>query len=360
MTLLSFIVWGRHYRNTGRYYWVSAIIPILLFSLSYGLRDGWGADFNHYKDIFDHLRETDIGLYVLNYIIKWLGFGSPVVFTIYSLILVVGFFSIVKGYRKEAVYILPLLWALCATQAAGLIRYWVAVGWLFIALHYYLNKDYVKSLIFLVVAVATHTALVLFVPIILICSWKDYFNNKWVLMAIFIFATILLDRQILGEKIVMPLAEFASNHISNERLDMYSADAEFWFSGEREIKIALNETNEIINRIRMFVTNGIILFFGYEIKNRYKNGVLLFNLTALSIIFYNAVEGFELVNRYVAVMYAFSSFILSFIIVENQKRPLLRNKYIFWLLIIFCYVNYFYRPFIGTETLLLYNNYIWD
>ena len=263
------------------------------------------------------------------------------------------------NYKKEAVYILPLLWV-CSTQAAVLIRFWIAVGWLLISLHFYLNRFYVKSVILFMIAVATHTSIILFLPIILICSWTDLFRKKKVMMIIFIAATVLLDKQMLGERFVMPLADFVSKYISNERLTMYNTDADFWLSGGRETTIALNETNEIINRVRMAITNGIILFLGFDIKNKYKNGVLLFNLTALGLIFYNTVQGFELIDRYISVLNIFIAFILSFIITEYQKHTLPYKKYVFWSLIVFCYINLFYKPLLGTETLLMYNRYIWD
>lgn len=353
-------MWGNYYKKTRKInYWKSAAIPILIYSLSYGLRDGWGIDFNHYKDVFDHLRETDPGLYILNSLIKNAGCSSPVAFTAYSMILAFGFFFMVKDYKKEAVYILPLLWV-CSTQAAVLIRFWIAVGWLLISLHFYLNRSYVKSVILFMIAVATHTSIILFLPIILICSWTDLFRKKKVMMIIFIAATVLLDKQMLGERFVMPLADFVSKYISNERLTMYNTDADFWLSGGRETTIALNETNEIINRVRMAITNGIILFLGFDIKNKYKNGVLLFNLTALGLIFYNTVQGFELIDRYISVLNIFIAFILSFIITEYQKHTLPYKKYVFWSLIVFCYINLFYKPLLGTETLLMYNRYIWD
>lgn len=360
ITLASFIIWGRYYRDTKKInYWLSALIPILIYSLSYGLRDGWGVDFEHYKDIFEHLRDTDPCLYALNYLINSLGFSSTFAFIIYSVILSCGFFYIVKGYKNEATYILPLLWV-CSTEACGLIRYWIAIGWLLIALYFYLQQSYYKSIILFMIAVGTHTSVILFLPIVLICNWKDYFKKRWVLMSIFIVFTVLFDKEMLGEKIVMPAVDFLSKYINNERLNMYNDDAEFWLSGSRITMIAQTETNEIINRIRMGLTHGIILYLGFSVKNRYKNGVIIFNLMAVGLILYNTVQGFELVNRYIETLRMFLAFILGFIIAEQRKYTLINNKLIFWSLIVFCYINLFYRAFLGTQTLLMYNRYIWD
>lgn len=179
-------------------------------------------------------------------------------------------------------------------------------------------------------------------------------------MSIFIVFTVLFDKEMLGEKIVMPAVDFLSKYINNERLNMYNDDAEFWLSGSRITMIAQTETNEIINRIRMGLTHGIILYLGFSVKNRYKNGVIFFNLMAVGLILYNTVQGFELVNRYIETLRMFLAFILGFIIAEQRKYTLINNKLIFWSLIVFCYINLFYRAFFGTQTLLMYNRYIWD
>lgn len=360
ITLVSFIKWGQYYKKTKNVkYWPSAVIPILIYSISYGLRDGWGVDFEHYKDIFDNLRDTDPCLYALNYVINFMGFGSPIAFIVYSLILCCGFFYMVKDNKHEALYILPLLWV-CSTGAAGLIRFWIAIGWMLISLHLYLNKAYLKSALFFAIAVGTHTSVALFLPLVILCSWKDFFKKRWILMTLFVLISVLFDRQMLGEKIIMPFVDFISKYISNDRLDMYNADATFWLSGNRETVIAANETNELINRIRMALTHGIILYLGFDVKNKYKNGVLLFNLMAIGLFLYNSVLGFELVDRYVTVLRLFLAFILGFVIAEQKTNPIVKNKYVFWGLMVFCYINLFYRAFLGTETILLYNKYIWD
>lgn len=360
--LLSFYIWGKTYKNNkiaNTNYWKSCLVPVMVYSIAYGLRDGWGVDFNHYKDIFDHLRDTDIGLYVINYTVKYLGLGSSVVFTIYSVILAVSFFFMVKGYKKEAVYILPLLWV-TTFGASALIRFWVACGWLLMAIHFYLEKKYIKSTILFVIGVSTHTSVVIFAPIIILCNIRDWFPNKYLLLITFTLATVLLDKSVLGERFVVPLTDFLSQHISNDRLAMYHDDSDFWLSGARETMISSNPMFELVHRIRNGLTHFIILYLGFSVKDKFKNGYFFYNMMAISFIFYNAVQGFELVDRYVAFLHVFLSFILAFIICYQKKTPLIRNKYLFWFLIIFCYVNLFYRPIIGTETLSYFTTYIWD
>ena len=361
LILLSFYIWGIKYKNSkdNNQYWISCLFPILIYSLAYGLRDGWGVDFDHYKDIFQHLRDTDIGLYIINYLVHSFGYGSPVAFTLYSLILALGFFFIVKGYKNEAMYILPLLWV-TTTGACGLIRFWIACGWLLMAIHCYLDKHYIKGLLLFVFAVCTHTSVVVFAPIIIICNTVDLFPNRRIVLIVFVVATIILDQVFLGEKLIMPIADFLSSHISNDRLTMYNDDADFWLSGNRETIISANPLFEMIHRIRNAITHFIILYLGFAIKDKYKNGVFFYNLTAISFIFFNAVQGFELVDRYIAFLRVFLSFIVSFIIYQQKREPIIRSNIAFWLLIIFCYINLFYRPLLGTETLFYYTTYIWD
>lgn len=360
LILFSFYIWGEKYKYAVfKRYWLTCIVPIMVYSIAYGLRDGWGVDFDHYKDIFDHLRDTDIGLYVINSAVKYVGLSSPFAFTIYSLILAVGFFFIVKGYKNEAIYILPLLWV-TTFGASALIRFWIACGWVLMAIHFYLGKKYVKSFILFGIGISTHTSVAIFVPIVILCNLRDWFPNKRMLLIVFVLATILLDRSTLGEKIVIPLTDFLSQHVSNDRLTMYHDDADFWLSGDRDVMIAANPLFELFHRIRNGITHFIILYLGYSIKDKFKHGYFFYNMTAVSFIFYNAVQGFELVDRYVDFLHVFLSFILAFIICYQKKTPIIHNKYIFYVLIIFCYINLFYRPILGTETLSYFTTYIWD
>ncbi len=362
LIMLSFYIWGKNYKHnkiTNANYWQSCIVPIMVYSIAYGVRDGWGVDFDHYKDIFDNMKDTDAGLYAINYIVKSIGFDSPVAFTIYSIILAVGFFFIVKGYKREAIYVLPLLWV-TTFGASALIRFWIACGWLLMAIHFYLERKYAKAAILFAIGVSTHTSVVLFAPVVMLCNFKDWFPNKYVLLIIFVLATVLLDKSVLGEKLIMPFTDFLSQHMSNERLTMYHDDADFWLSGDRETVISQNPVFELIHRIRSAVTHFIILYLGFSVKDKFKNGRFFYNIMAISFIFYNAVQGFELVDRYVAFMNVFLSFILAFIISYQKQAHLIKNKYWFWFLIIFCYVNLFYRPILGAETLSYFTTYIWD
>lgn len=361
LILLSFYIWGVHNKRTTsrQNYWISCVIPILIYSLAYGLRDGWGVDFGHYKDIFTHLYDTDIGLYCINYGISAMGLDYPFAFTIYSAILSVGFFWMVKGYKNEAIYILPLLWA-TSFGASALIRFWIACGWVMMSIHFYLNYRYIKAAILFFIGICTHTSVVVFVPIIVLCNIKDLFPNKYLLLGFFLIATIGLDKSMLGKNLVMPLADFLSQHITNERLIMYNDDADFWLSGIRDTTISTSSMFELIHRIRYGITHFIILYLGFSIKDKYKHGFFFYNITAISFIFYNAVQGFELIDRYIAFLHVFLSFILAFIIYQQKKAPIIRNKYIFWTLILFCYINLFYRPILGAETLSYYTTYIWD
>lgn len=358
--LLSFVLWGRMYKKGLIHkYWLSVIIPILIYSLIYGLREGWGVDFNNYKDIFIFSKDTDWGLSVVNSFVQSLGLNYSFAFIVYSIILSTGFFFIIKGYKNEAIYILPLFWVY-SFSAVSLIRYWVSIGWVLISLYYFLQKKYVPFILFFILSVSTHMSMMVLLPIILLCNIKDWFNNKMVVMIIYLLATIFLDKGVLGEKLVKPFAEFASLYISNDRLNFYNENADFWFSGERVLAISSNPLFEIIHRIRNGITNFIILYLGFEVKNKYRNGIFFYNLTAIGLIFFNCVQGFELLNRYVAFLCMFSSFILAFIIDYQKKIHFIKNKFIFYILILFCYINLFYRPLFGIETLLYFTTWVWN
>jgi len=360
LILFIFVLWGRAYKKGAiRVYWLSTLIPIIAYSLVYGLREGWGVDFNHYKDIFIFARDTEWGLSTINSLIRFLGLNYSYAFIVYSSILSIGFFFIIKGYKNEAIYILPLLWVY-SFGASALIRYWLAIGWLLISLHYLLRNKYIRFIIFYTISVSTHTSLIILLPLILFAKNNNWFTNRNILVCIYLAATIFLDKEMLGESVLMPFIELSSLYISNDRLEFYNENSEFWFSGDRILEVATNPLFETIHRIRNSITNLIILYLGFEIKDKYRNGVFFYNLMAVGFIFSNCTTGFELVNRYIAFLSLFSAFILGFIIDYQDKTRFIKNQLLYYSIIIFCYINLFYRPLLGSETMSYFTTWVWD
>lgn len=360
LTLSAFVIFGY---CLGKYkkmnYWKMASIPIIIYSLSYGLRRGWGADYSVYYNIFQRNEDTDIVLYIINSIIRDLGLPYYIAFICYSLILCLGFFYMVKLYKKEAIFILPLLYCTCFS-AVTLIRFFVGVGFLLIGLYYQFKGKYFKCAIFYLLMIGTHNSLMVMLPFLFVFSKIDIFRNRIIVLSVFSIATFVLDQQFLGAKLVTPFVQFLQAHFSHERLNFYYEYSDVFFSGERLLAISTSETFAYIHKLRMFIVHFFILYYGFSIKYKYKNGVFFYNMSAMALMFFQLVQGFELIQRFVLVMYLFISFILAFVASENIKGTLTKYPLLVNLMVVFSFINIVYRLLFGLDTLLRFNTYIWD
>lgn len=359
VTNFSFLLFGNRCRlNPSFKYWFWAIFPIAIYSLGYGLRDGWGVDFNHYRDLFCNLKDTDPSFFALNYILHLLGLDYPFAFIAYSVILCLGFFFITRRYKKCAFIILPLMWCLSASSVT-LIRFYVGVGWMLIAISFLLERKIVFFALFSTIAATTHTSLIFVIPFILLFWYKDFFTNKKIVLIVFVCSTFFLDKSFFGMQIVTPIVDFLDSHIHLNRLNFYASSSDIWFSGERLLDAAQNEFNERMNFIRLGITHFLILYFGFDCKDRFRYGYFFYSLTCVSCFFYNLVQGFELVIRYVLFFYLFIAFSVAFILVDQMENK--RHKKVpFAIVMFFVIFNLFYKAFLGSQTFTYYIKYIWN
>ena len=361
LTLISFISFGSffHKKKSNLDYWLFASIPIGVYSLTYGLRQGWGVDYNHYWEIFRLGLKTDVAFDAINDLLLFIGLPHPFEFITYSLILGVGMFFMLKDQKSYAQWILPILYCTCF-GAVSLIRFYVAVGWIFIAIHYLLNNKWKLFFLFSLITICTHTSLVVIIPVLVFFKYGDLCKNRIFVLTVFSIATFLLDSAVLGSDVMLPVVEFLRQHVDNERLDFYSEHSDVFLSGERLLATTTNESYRIIHTLRMFVTHFIILCWGFKYKDKYRFGSFYYNMAAIGLIFFQATQGYELIERYRAFFYIFISFVLGFIMYENHKNIIGYKHIMGYVLIIFCIINLFFRMFLGQQTLLMFNTYIWD
>ena len=78
-------IYGKYSQQIGIKYYLYVLIPIVLYTLFWGLRYDVGADYFGYIDYFNEMPEDiEIGYKALNYFLKELGFSYVSIFIVTS------------------------------------------------------------------------------------------------------------------------------------------------------------------------------------------------------------------------------------------------------------------------------------
>ena len=185
LLIWSFIYSGKKISNThsDKSYWKFAALPIVVFTLFYGLRFGRLIDYNlyaiRYYDLGKHLDDEYELLF--RYVCHWgASLGIHYQFLILSITFLVIFsafllFKDVK-YRKSLFYILLIFLSVIA-PIEQLVRWYFAAAFYIFAIFYFSKSDYVKFGIFSVCACLTHIGYVPLIAIFIVLYYIRLFYH---------------------------------------------------------------------------------------------------------------------------------------------------------------------------------------
>ncbi|NLD93695.1 MAG: EpsG family protein, partial [Fibrobacter sp.] len=245
-----------------KHYWLCSLPAIVAFSLIEGLRYDRGVDYFHYKKLFEN--SLNLSVYydidsieplfqIINKVIKILGLSYPVVFVFYSFILIFAGFFFLRQYKDCAPFLVPLFFLAIVTPAENIVRQFVAIAFVLIALSFFNSKQWIKFCSFILFAFLTHYSSIVLLPFILLFSKFGVFLVKKKIVLITILTLFILS---FFWKIeywshiynYIPVLNFGSG-----RYQSYLERSHIWFSGEQTLDYVSNLT--MFNSIRTFFLN---------------------------------------------------------------------------------------------------------
>ena len=146
IVLLSFFLSGyliSYKDKNGRNYWKYSSICIIFYSLIEGLRWNRGVDYPHYYQDLTGKLFTDYDEIVYWGWIQFFKFtGLPywVGFIFYSFVFVYGFCFLIKKFKNQAIWALPLFFIVTISSSENLIRQFLAMSMFEFALYFFLEK----------------------------------------------------------------------------------------------------------------------------------------------------------------------------------------------------------------------------
>jgi len=146
-----------------------ACLFLVIFS---GIRENVGVDYSSYSNLFYEIRyggEQDVfepfNMAIIN-LAHIIGAGNMFIFSVYSLITIVGVFNFVKsfGVSKEIAVFIFMTVSIFYLSTFNLVRQWAAISMMLFAINNLIERRYYRMLIFIFSACMFHlSALVLFV-----------------------------------------------------------------------------------------------------------------------------------------------------------------------------------------------------
>ena len=302
--LIFFFVWGvRSYdiKNNEKF-WLTALWPIITYSIILGCRYGWGNDYKWYKFQFEHTTNT----YVVETTQLWwrefnhflsdgfLGLNYVGAFIVYSLIYIVSAFVLIRGYGRESKYMYAFLLPATLMLSTFTIRQSVAFSFVFLAISFANKKDWIKMIIVIIISASIHSSSLISVVWIAFFYLFVRYPISWkVTIPIYLFFTFVWDVSQLG---------FINNYIQflnlgNSNFQSYIDNSDEWFSAEAVQDQYLQSTLTQILSAIFHVTS---IFFCYQSLKR--NGtnrsiISLYNVIVTAIIVSRAGFSIELVRR---------------------------------------------------------------
>ena len=144
------------------------IFAILLFILA-AFRVNVGYDYAEYVSIIqspEALQRFEIGVKGLVYFLNFLGFTDPQYFFIVTSLFIVFFTCIAFRVLSDSWVISLCLFVFLGAYFNGLnvVRQYMAVPFFLLALHYLSNKEYVRTLFFLLICSLFHISILMIIP----------------------------------------------------------------------------------------------------------------------------------------------------------------------------------------------------
>lgn len=177
----------------GKSFWKFSSIGIIVYSLVEGLRWNRGVDYPHYYQDLTGKLFTDYSEYVYVWwteLFKFTGLPYWIAFIFYSFLLIHGFCCLMKHFKKQAIWALPLFFIITVGSSENLIRQFIAVSMFEYALYFFLEKKYIKSIVFVIMTMQTHNSVLLTIAFALfvhLVHFDKKIKTGYLLVAIYLF-----------------------------------------------------------------------------------------------------------------------------------------------------------------------------
>ena len=315
------------------------ILYIVFFTLFAGTRAPTiGVDTNNYYYFF-YLPATQVGFFemfsvlntdflfeVLMSLTVWLNFYPAYIFSV-ALVMNITFYVFIRkftNYGKDGSGLVVFLFLVCSFSFLNLelniVRNGLAIGFILIAIHYALEENLKKCLLFFLIGYLFHrTTIIPFVLVMLIWKFKDVPLKYYLLLYVMAIGLSIVG---FGFHSVSFLTSLGSEDLQSLKFTgetTYKIGFRPDFVAYNTIFLALffmfiKSTNKKGTKLlKIYILTSIIFFFNFYIPFSDRFG--LYSWVIVPLLFYNIInESFPKRRLYISTVVLISFFILNYII----------------------------------------------
>lgn len=350
--------------NDGKSYWKYSLIGIVVYSLVEGLRWNRGIDYPHYYQDLTGKLFTDYSEYVYIWwteLFKFTGLPFWVAFIFYSFLFIHGFYYLLKKFKKQAVWALPLFFIITVGSSENLIRQFLAVSMFEYALYFFLEKRYWKSAIFALLTVQIHNSVIITIVGALFVYFIHF--DKKIKTGYLLVGIYLLFYYFWNPSYLAPITTWLSSLSVGDSSNMssYLENAEFWFSDESSLSVRLgfvSRAASMFSSTVSLVTTCIIIKYGYDLsqKNERYRIAYWFSFLAYILYIFSNNGDFEIWSRLSVMFRLLLPIVMAGILTGLSLRKV--ERYVIYA---FCGVYFLYNSFFSMwGQSILGSAFVWD
>lgn len=299
-------VWGKEiYCKPAKWFWISAVIPILCYAVITGCRT-WGPDYAWYKYKITHpndiaVRKDEIIFQCLNSLIRSPGLEAEYGFILYGIIIMTGAFVFIRSFDDKSKYMFALIVPAILIETSTHIRQGIAFGVSLIALGFLNKKNWWLFALFSLIAFNIHKISAL---IFCACLVSYFLRNRIIPLQLSVATyciAIILPEYVnydLLQKIIGVLP------IQGSKFQVYTDELSFWFSARANQADWLQSLPALILSA-LFDLSIMILSHRYLKIIGNRSVVIYYNLFVLGAILTRGFFLNELLRRTVYQLYMF-------------------------------------------------------
>jgi hypothetical protein len=340
---------GNFHKVTSRKTWIFWGIAIIFYTIILGLRKNVGIDYVTYKEMFariDASTQTDVIYFLFTGIVKNYHYNYFV--ALLAFVPICFIFLFFKDKIKFLVLFLffYFTWG-TMFYSLNIMRQMAACTIMVYAVTKYLDKDYVKFIIFTVFALCFHRSSLLVLPFIFLFRF-DFTKSRRLLIICLLVLSFVFGQNIYS-KFLLPV--LSKSFIAVDVFSGYNVYLEnFNFWAERGFTLIESGTG-LFNIFNLFVVIYAV-FFSDILKEKYKqyNFNVYYNFMIVGTVCYNIFRYNELLNRicdyfvyFRLIVFAMLFYYLLFV---QENRDF---KFICVGIMLFGIVNYYYQIYMCSQ-----------
>lgn len=299
-----------------------------LYTITFGCRVGWGQDYKHYEYLYDNgqtLANFEFLFRIICHFFQQMRLNYHFLLSFISLSIIISYWYLIHDKAQIMSVALPLFVLFSAYQSTNLIRYFLAISLIYVALSFLIRRKIPIFLLLYTGGFFIHHGVILLLPFILVLYKWDLFSSLKKTYILYLISLIIgsISQYVTDNRInyIQKAIVYGLSYLSGEsQLAKYSeTDAiETVLLGTR-----WHSNYSIYFTIGYIVFSTGLIYLSFIIKKNLKDKDIFYNyfmqLSLLSVVIQNLTLQTEILSRIHLFFFYFCPIIIGYIYKYKPK-----------------------------------------